>query len=145
MLIPVEDVCAPEISDSIHTFPFDFIEAADFHSSYHNKLINLVSGGAAECGQIPVIASMCECRLWRWLQGVGKNTFGHLPSFHALADAHIEFHYAVEMILFSVRDADFMSAEVLLRNEFLQATRQILTTLNELHGEIYVSEGVGVA
>ena len=111
----------------------DFVEAVETHLEWRAKLIAYIQGKEIDAPTSRVISHDDSCSLGIWLQGGGQNKFGDLPSFRRLALEHAQFHSVAGMIISRVREEDFQDAELLLKNEFAQATRRVLVAIGELN------------
>lgn len=114
----------------------DFLEAADFHINYRNKLVRLIDGNIRDAGDDLSVWGAVDCHLGYWLSHKGKHTFAQFSSFQHLVTAHAEFHRHVDMILVRVWAGAFVEADELLKNDFSQSTRRILIALNEFHDHV---------
>ena len=111
----------------------DFVEAVETHLDWRGKLITYISSKEIDASIFRAISHDDSCSLGHWLQGIGLVKFGHLPSFRRLALEHAQFHSVAGMIISRVQDDDLQDAELLLKNEFSQATRRVLVAISELN------------
>ncbi len=110
----------------------DFVEAAVAHIGWRSRLRAHIDGDATDDWSPSNAGNEDECGLGRWLRGMGRVQFGHFSAFRRLEAGHSEFHYFAGLILVKVLEGQAKEAEVLLRNEFAQATRRILIAINEM-------------
>lgn len=126
-------VAVPRQTVHINQCEIDFVEAAESHIKWRNRLKNHIDGVTTEEWS-PSVASMEDCcGLGRWLRGAGRMKFGHFSSFRRLEVEHAEFHGFAGMILAKVQEGERGAAEELLKNEFSQATRRTLIAINEVN------------
>lgn len=123
--------CVNELSSG--NLGIDFVEVAVSHISWRSRLKSHIAGEAAEHWPPSAAGEGGECSLGRWLSGIGRIKFGHFSAFRRLEAGHAEFHYVAGLILANVLEGELVEAEVLLRNEFSQATRRILVAINEMN------------
>lgn len=110
----------------------DFVEAAVAHIEWRSRLRAHIDGDATQDWPPSSAGNEDECGLGRWLRGMGRVKFGHFSAFRQLEAGHSEFHYFAGLILSKVLEGQAKEAEALLRNEFAQATRRILISINEM-------------
>ena len=122
------------LGPKVHFSPcgIDFVQAADSHMKWRNRLLSHIEGGVWRTSPSEASADDC-CGLGRWLRGIGRVKYGNFSSFRYLDVEHAEFHQFAGMILGKVQEGDLLGAEALLKNEFSQATRRILMAMNELN------------
>ena len=113
-------------------YGIDFVEAAVAHIEWRTRLKNQIDGEVTEAWS-PSAAGVDDCcGLGRWLRGRGRVKFGHFSAFRRLETEHSEFHFFAGLILTKVLEGHREAAEILLKNEFAQATRRVLIAINEM-------------
>ncbi len=77
----------------------DFATAAAAHNAWRARFEAAVKGESTEPFTSQVASADDLCLLGRWLHGVGKTRFGHVPAFETLLATHREFHQHAGRIL----------------------------------------------
>lgn len=111
----------------------NFVDAADSHMEWRGRLVNFIEAKAIDASFSQNFNLDENCSLGLWVQGIGHLKFSHLPSFRRLALEHTQFHSFTGMIVSKVQNDELDDAELLLKNEFSQATRRILIAISELN------------
>ncbi len=113
----------------------DFVEVAESHVLFYGRVKDFVHG------ELPESKSDCSefaqnCKLERWLIGVGASRFGQLSSFSRLQEAHAEFHRHATAVLEMICSGSWVAAERMRKNELSQSLRRVLISLTELNESI---------
>jgi hypothetical protein len=136
MQIDSDTACVAKVPD--HSCVTDqndinFVEVAESHMEWRGRLISYIEGKYVDPATCKSISSEECCSLGVWLQGSGLEKFSDLSSFRRLALEHAQFHSFAGMIISRVQEEELHDAEMLLKNEFSQATRRILLAISELN------------
>ncbi|MDP2805962.1 MAG: CZB domain-containing protein [Gallionellaceae bacterium] len=124
---------AQSVEVSYQKFGIDFAEAAMRHMEWRERLKNHISGTAMDSWPSSEATQYDRCELGRWLRTIGRAQLGHLSAFRHLELAHAEFHYFAGVILSKAMLKEVVQAEEILKNEFSQATRRVLVSINEIN------------
>lgn len=123
----------------------DLVMAAGYYMEWRTRLQYYIS--RAKSGDEltrPIFDLDDSAEMDPWLQGRGREKYGHLVSFRHLVFEHELFHKLILAIVASLQKNASSDADALLKNEFSQSTRRILVTIGELN-EVIQSEHIDPA
>ena len=113
----------------------DFVEVAESHVLFFGRVKDFVHGELPESKEDLAEVDQ-DCKLERWLKGVGASRFGQLRAFSRLHEAHVEFHHHASDVLAKIHEGSWIAAEHMRKSELSQALRRVLITLTELNESI---------
>ena len=113
----------------------DFVEVAESHVLFFGRVKDFVHGELPESKEDLAEVDQ-NCKLDRWLKGVGASRFGQLRAFSRLHEAHVEFHHHASDVLAKIHEGSWITAENMRKSELSQALRRVLITLTELNESI---------
>ena len=113
----------------------DFVEVAESHVLFFGRVKDFVHGELPESKEDLAEVDQ-NCKLDRWLKGVGASRFGQLRAFSRLHDAHVEFHHHASDVLAKIHEGSLITAENMRKSELSQALLRVLITLTELNESI---------
>lgn len=114
-------------------FGIDFVSVAESHVLMFSRMKDYVYGEIQDVSVFESIARSDACHLGRWLEGEGKESFGHLSAFGRLVSSHDEFHGWADEVLNRMNDGSWMAAERVLKQDLSRSLRRILIALTELN------------
>lgn len=112
----------------------DLVMAAGYYMQWRSRLQDRISGAKSGDAFTEAIFDLDgRCEMEPWLQGHGREKYGHLASFRHLALEHEQFHKLIRAVVASLQEGASSDADALLKNELSQSTRRILVTIGELN------------
>ncbi len=104
--------------------------AKDDHRMFVAKILDEAGKGAS--GMAPSeVADHHQCRLGKWYDSVGKQTFGGLAAFRALEPVHAQIHAVARQVL-EATHADQHAEANRLSSELVEQEEQVLRQIDEL-------------
>ena len=84
-----------------------------------------------------IIAKVNYCELGKWLHGVAKTRFSHLPSYSACVASHEKFHREAAKVAEAINAKNYVEAESLLEDgsHFANASNEVSIAIMQLKNE----------
>jgi len=93
-------------------------QVIDAHMAWKSRLQSTLLGTSTEQLEVAVVARDNLCVLGKWLYGVGKQQFSHLPEYEALRKTHADFHLCAGEVLIEFHNGKIDTATSLLKGKF---------------------------
>ncbi|HLP97688.1 MAG TPA: CZB domain-containing protein [Sideroxyarcus sp.] len=124
------------VEDRLSNMGIDLVAVAESHVLLFNRMRDYLHGEPLEEVWPDMVSFAESCELGQWMANQGRLSFGHLPSFARLREAHIEFHQGAASVLEKVRAGSWIAAEHMRKQEFSQSLRRVLIMVTELNEDI---------
>lgn len=114
----------------------DVMEAINAHVRWKIRLEKYLSGTSEEQLDPKIVCRDDQCVLGKWIHGVAHEHFQNDEGFKTLRTDHAQFHVVAGKVVTSVQSNDKATAEALMKNEYLQASRKVVHDLTELSKQL---------
>lgn len=108
-------------------------DAITAHMKWKGRLQDYLDGTSQEKLDPMVICRDDQCVLGKWIHGPAVNHFGGDEGFNKLRSDHAQFHFVAGNVVKKVQENDMAAAQVLMKNEYSQASREVIHDLTELN------------
>lgn len=108
-------------------------DAITAHMKWKGRLQNYLDGTSEEQLDPMVICRDDQCVLGKWIHGPALNYFHGDAGFHKLRSDHANFHFIAGNVIKKVQENDKTAADVLMKNDYIQASREVIHDLTELN------------
>jgi len=116
----------------------DVMEAINAHVRWKMRLEKYLNGTSEEQLDPQVICRDDQCVLGKWIHGPAHEHFQNDDGFKTLRSDHAQFHVVAGKVVTSVQAKDKATAEALMKNEYMQASRKVVHDLTELSKQLKV-------
>ena len=107
--------------------------AIDAHVKWKARLQAYIEGTSQEALTTEAIARDDDCSLGHWLNGAGRDLYGHLPQFEEVRSLHVRFHRCAADVLATAQSGDREEAlRRLDEGDYAQASTDVVAALLEL-------------
>ena len=110
----------------------DVMEAINAHVRWKMRLENYLNGTSEEQLDPQVICRDDQCVLGKWIHGPAHEYFHEDDGFKTLRADHAQFHVVAGKVVTSVQAKDKAGAEALMKGDYMQASRKVVSDLTEL-------------
>ena len=114
----------------------DVMEAINAHVRWKMRLERYLNGTSEEQLDPKVVCRDDQCVLGKWIHGVAQEHFHEDEGFKTLRADHAQFHVVAGKVLSSAQSNDKATAEALMKNEYMQASRKVVHDLTELSKQL---------
>ena len=109
------------------------MDAINAHVYWKIRLEKYVNGTSEENLDPEVICRDEQCALVKWIYGPAlKHFHADDESFKSLRDDHAQFHVVAGRVVTRVQSNDKAGAEMLMKGEYMNASRKVVLALTEL-------------
>ena len=110
--------------------------AIDAHIKWKERLQDFVQGHSNEDLHVDSVSRDDQCALGVWLNGEGKEHYGHISAFETVRRSHAEFHRCAGKVLAIAQQGRRDEAlAVMEEGEYAAASDNVTSTLVELFAE----------
>jgi hypothetical protein len=110
--------------------------AIDQHVKWKERLQDYVTGNSDEELTVEDVGRDDHCALGMWLNGEGREHYGHLPAFENVRQIHTQFHQCAGEVLKAAKTGNREKAlDMLEEGDYARASDEVTTALVELFGE----------
>ena len=114
----------------------DVMAAINAHVLWKVRLEKYMDGTSEETLDPQVICLDNQCTLGKWIHGPAHSFFQNDESFVKLREDHANFHQIASKVVTKVLDNDRATAEAIMKNEYFQASRKVVTDLTVLSKQL---------
>ena len=122
----------------------DIQVAISAHENWKNRLQAYLNGTSQEVFDANVICFDDRCDLGKWIHSSGKARLGQYPGFTALMSHHKMFHFAASNVVALQGRGKTAEADAILKGQFSQFSKSVVTDLNALYSMAVKKEKVAV-
>lgn len=115
----------------------DVMDAINAHVRWKMRLDKYVNGTSEETLDPKVICRDDQCTLGKWIHGQAREFFHDDPGFVTLRDDHARFHQVASLVVIKVQSQDKAGAEIIMRGDYMAASRKVIADLTELGRQIH--------
>lgn len=108
-------------------------DAISAHMKWKGRLQSYLDGTSTEVLDPMVICRDDQCVLGKWIHGPALHYFHDDEGFHKLRSDHATFHFVAGNVIKKVQDNDREGADVLMKNDYAHASREVIHDLTELN------------
>ncbi len=112
------------------------MDAINAHIKWKVRLQDYLNGTSGEQLDPMVICRDDQCALGKWIHGPALKHFHEQTAFHSLRADHAQFHFIAGTVVKKVQEHDAASAHALMENEYAQASRKVVQSLNALNQHV---------
>lgn len=110
--------------------------AIDAHVKWKERLQDHIAGTSGEELSVDAVCHDKDCSLGVWLEGEGREHYGHLAAFENVRRIHIEFHKCAGEVLKAAKAGQREKAlEMLEEGDYARASDEVTAALVELFGQ----------
>lgn len=109
------------------------MEAINAHVRWKIRLEKYVDGTSEEKLDPGIICRDDQCQLGKWINGPALEHFRDDAGLNTLRDDHAQFHIIAGEVVNKIHANDKVAAEVLLKGEYMEASRKVVRDLTELN------------
>jgi len=111
--------------------------AIDSHMKWKARLYDVITGASKENLSVDGISRDDQCTLGHWLNGVGKEHYGHLPEYAKVCSRHTHFHHHAGQVLALAQKGDAEAALAYLEEgEYSRASQEVTEALVDLFTKV---------
>lgn len=111
-------------------------DAIAAHMKWKGRLQSYLDGTSEEKLDPMVICRDDQCVLGKWIHGPALNYFHNDEGFHKLRSDHANFHFVAGNVVKKVQESDMSGADMLMKNDYAQASREVIRDLTELNNHL---------
>jgi methyl-accepting chemotaxis protein len=111
-------------------------DAIAAHMKWKGRLQSYLDGTSEEKLDPMVICRDDQCVLGKWIHGPALNYFHNDEGFHKLRSDHANFHFVAGNVVKKVQEEDKPGADMLMKNDYAQASREVIRDLTELNNHL---------
>jgi hypothetical protein len=110
--------------------------AIDAHVKWKERLQDYIAGTSGEELSVETVAGDHDCSLGIWLEGEGRQHYGHLAAFDNVRRIHGQFHRCAGEVLKAAKIGKRAEAlEMLEEGEYARTSDEVTAALVELFGQ----------
>ena len=114
----------------------NIMDAINAHIKWKVRLESYLNGTSEEKLDPNIVCRDDQCVLGKWIHGPALNHFHNDDGFTALRDDHAQFHVVAGKVVSNVQANNKAAAEVLMKSEYMLASRKVVRDLTELNKQI---------
>ena len=114
----------------------DVMAAINAHVLWKIRLEKYMNGTSEEALDPKVICRDDQCTLGKWIHGPAHDHFKGDDGFNVLRDDHAQFHIIASQVVSKVQENDKAAAEMLMKDEYMQASRKVVKDLTVLSKQL---------
>ena len=114
----------------------NIMDAINAHIKWKIRLESYLNGSSEEKLDPQIVCRDDQCVLGKWIHGPALKHFQDDSGFMTLRDDHAQFHVVAGSVVTNIQGNNKAAAEILMKGEYVSASRKVVHALTELNKQI---------